>query len=206
MGREIAEDLAAGGSFVTSDDLRDYRPRVYQPLQGSYRGLRVTAVRPPDTGQSVLQLLRLVEPFDIGAMDHGSVEYLHIIGSALQLAHLDRLEFNADPEFNPVPVEEILSDDRLAGQVEQMRHNLPNPLSGSEIEQGHTTTVSVADEQGSMISLTHTLGWASGVVTPGLGFIYNNGMNLADPRPGRPEFHCTRQGPNEQHGANADLE
>ncbi len=187
LGREVAADLARGGSFVTAEDLRDYRPRVYPPLAGSYRGLGVTTVRPPDTGQTVLQLLRLVEPFDIGAMEHGGVEYLRTIGSALRLAHIDRLRYNADPEFAPVPVEEkILSDERIARQVEAIRRGPEASVPDSQAEQGHTTTVSVADEQGSMISLTHTLGWASGAVTPGLGFIYNNGMNLADPRPGHP--------------------
>ena len=187
LGREIAADLARGGAFVTTDDLSDYRPRVYEPLEGSYHGRRVTTVRPPDTGQSVLQLLRLVEPFDIGSMEHGSVGYLDVIGSALRLAHIDRLRYNADPEFAPVPViEKILSEARIARQVEAMRSGPAGPAPDSQLEQGHTTTVSVADEQGSMISLTHTLGWASGVVTPGLGFIYNNGMNLADPRPGHP--------------------
>ena len=120
-------------------------------------------------------------------MRHGSVEYLRVIGSALGLAHIDRLEFNADPEFATVPVEEtILNEVRLADQVEQIRSGLLRQKRQAPLENGHTTTVSVADEQGSMVSLTHTLGWASGVVTKGLGFIYNNGMNLADPRPGHP--------------------
>ena len=187
LGREVADDIARGGGFVTSDDLRAYRPRVYEPLLGSYRGRKLTAVRPPDTGQSLLQLFRLVEPFDLGAMRHGSVEYLRVIGSALGLAHIDRLEYNADPEFATVPVEEkILNEGRLADQVEQIRRGVYRPTREASPEHGHTTTVSVADEQGSMVSLTHTLGWASGVVTKGLGFIYNNGMNLADPRPGHP--------------------
>jgi gamma-glutamyltranspeptidase/glutathione hydrolase len=187
LGQEIASDLAANGSFVTADDMRDYKPRVYEPLVGRYRGNKVTTVRPPDTGQSVLQALRLVEPFDLASMEHGSVEYLDVIGSALRLAHRDRLEFNADPEFVPVPVQEtVLNEARLARQVEEIRRGPSGAAGDPEQEQGHTTTVSVADEQGSMVSLTHTLGWASGAVTPGLGFMYNNGMNLADPRPGRP--------------------
>lgn len=187
LGREIADDLARGGSFVTAGDLTDYRPRVYEPMAGGYRGRRLTVVRPPDTGQTLLQLFRLVEPFDIASMGHGSCEYLGVIGSALGLAHADRLRYNADPEFAPVPVaEKILSEERLARQVEQIRSGQIADGGDAGMEQGHTTTVSVADEQGSMASITHTLGWASGVVTRGLGFIYNNGMNLADPRPGRP--------------------
>ena len=186
LGREIAEDITRNGGFVSAEDLRDYKPRVYEPLTGSYRGRKVTTVRPPDTGQSVLQVLRLVEPFDLSGMEHGSVEYLDVIGSALRLTHQDRLQFNADPEFAEVPVEMILDDARLARQVEEIRRGpIATPVD-RPLEQGHTTTASVADEMGSMVSLTHTLGWASGVVTPGLGFIYNNGMNLADPRPGHP--------------------
>ncbi len=187
LGREIASDLVKHGSFVTSDDLRDYQPRIYDPLSGSYRGHKVTTVRPPDSGQSVLQAFRLVEPFDIAAMEHGSVQYLDVIGSALRLIHSDRLEYNADPEFVPVPVDDVvLNDARLAEQVEEIRKGPSRVSDERPQDQGHTTTVSIADEQGSMVSLTHTLGWASGVVTKGLGFIYNNGMNLADPRPGYP--------------------
>ena len=187
LGREVAADIAANGGFVTAEDLRDYRPRVYQPMVGRYRGRKVTTVRPPDSGQTVLQLFRLAEPFDVSAMEHGSVEYLDLLGSALRLAHRDRLQFNADPEFVDVPVyETVLDDARLAMQVEEIRRGPGRADGSSKMEQGHTTTVSVADDQGSMVSLTHTLGWASGAVTPGLGFIYNNGMNLADPRPGHP--------------------
>ncbi len=187
LAHEMADDIARNGGFVTGDDLRDYRPRVYTPLIGNYRGHRVTTVKPPDCGQSVLQALRLVESFDLAGMEHGSVEYLDVIGSSLRLMHRDRLEFNADPEFVSVPVEEtILSEARLAEQVEEIRCGPRGDLTEKPLEQGHTTTVSVADEQGSMVTLTHTLGWASGAVTPGLGFMYNNGMNLADPRPGRP--------------------
>ena len=186
LSKEILSDLKKHGAFVTEDDFSQYKPRVYDPLIGHYRGKKITTVKPPDSGQAIIQALRLLESFNLQQMDQGSSEYLHVLGSALSMAHQDRLDYNADPEFCPVPVDELILDqDRLNSQISQIRKGYTGNSKG-DVDQGHTTTISVADEQGNFISLTHTLGWASGVVTPNLGFIYNNGMNLADPRTGQP--------------------
>ena len=186
LSKEILEDFEKHGAFVTESDFSQYKPRVYDPLIGHYHGKKITAVKPPDSGQTIIQALRLLESFDLQQMDHGSSEYLHVLGSALSMAHQDRLDYNADPEFCTVPVDEVILDqDRLSSQISQIRKGYTGKSTG-DVGEGHTTTISVADEEGNFISLTHTLGWASGVVTPGLGFIYNNGMNLADPRTGQP--------------------
>ena len=186
LSKEILSDLKKHGAFVTEEDFTQYKPRVYGPLIGHYRGQKITSVKPPDSGQTIIQALRLLESFNLQQMDHGSSEYLHVLGSALSIAHQDRLDYNADPEFCPVPVDELILDqDRLNSQISQIRKGYTGKSKG-DVDQGHTTTISVADEEGNFISLTHTLGWASGVVTPDLGFIYNNGMNLADPRTGQP--------------------
>ncbi len=186
LSKEILADFKKHGAFVTEEDFTQYKPRVYDPLIGHYRGKKITTVKPPDSGQTIIQALRLLESFNLQQMDHGSSEYLHVLGSALSMAHQDRLDYNADPEFCPVPVDELILDqNRLNSQISQIRKGYAGRSKG-DVDQGHTTTISVADEQGNFISLTHTLGWASGVVTPGLGFIYNNGMNLADPRTGQP--------------------
>jgi gamma-glutamyltranspeptidase/glutathione hydrolase len=103
----------------------------------------------------------------------------------MSLAHRDRLELNADPEFDQVPTEKVLDGGRIRRQQQVIREwNAADAAPGTE--SGYTTNVCAADEQGNFVAVTHTLGWASGAVTHGLGFVYNNSMNLADPRPGRP--------------------
>ena len=186
MAGLMAADIEANGGFVTLDDLKHYRPRIHEPLIGTYRNHRIATVRPPHTGMTVLQLFKLIEPLDLLSMGHNSPDYLHAVASAMALAHRDRLEYNADAEFAHVPIDEtVLEPARLARQREQMLRSARSGAAAA-LETGHTTNVCVADDQGSMIALTHTLGWASGAVTPGLGFVYNNGMNLADPQPGNP--------------------
>jgi len=185
IARAIAQDMESNNGFVTLKDLQSYKPKIAEPLWGSYHGTKIAAVPAPNTGMTVLQLLALVEPFNLGSMDHNSPEYLHIITSAMSLAHKDRLEYNGDPDFVQVPVREVVLDPaRIAQQQDQIRKGITT--SGrNAFEKGDTTHVNVLDKQGNIFCVTHTLGWASGVVTPGLGFVFNNGMNLADPAPGK---------------------
>lgn len=185
LARCMADDIEKHGGYITYEDLKNYKPRIHEPLIGSYRGTQIASVQPPHSGMTLLQLFALIEPFELWKSQHGSAEHLHVLSAAMSLAHRDRLKYNADPEFADVPVGEILDLGRIEQQSEKIR-DWKNPGSHNEIESGHTTNVCATDEHGNMIALTHTLGWASGAVTPGLGFIYNNSMNLADPIPGKP--------------------
>ncbi|MDA1189934.1 MAG: gamma-glutamyltransferase family protein [Chloroflexi bacterium] len=185
LARAMADDILKNGGFVTYDDLSAYTPRIQEPLWGTYRDNRVATVRPSHSGMTLLQLFALVEPFELWKKQHGSADMLHVVAAAMSLAHRDRLEHNADPEFADVPVEKILSKKHIGEQRQRIREWRKGG-TGAGVEAGHTTNVCATDEQGNMVALTHTLGWASGAVTPGLGFVYNNSMNLADPTPGRP--------------------
>jgi len=185
FAKAMADDIQRHGGFVTLDDLKGYKPRLHEPLTAAYREWRISTVRPPHAGFTALQLFKLVEPFELSRQRHGSADHLHILAAAMSLAHRDRLEHNADPEFGPVPVEKVLDGARIRRQQQAIRDWSASTAAGGA-EAGHTTNVCAADEQGNFVAITHTLGWASGAVTPGLGFVYNNSMNLADPRPGRP--------------------
>lgn len=183
LGREIAADLEANGSFITRDDLAAYRPRIKAPLISSYRGLRVASNPPPGSGAVLIEALNVLENFDLRGMRHTGVDHLDLLARTMSLVHADRIAFLGDPEFAEIPTEKLIDKAHAAQIAERIRGEVPaapkQPVSC-------TTHLSVCDEEGNVASITHTLGTASGVVTPGLGFIYNNSMKLFDVQPGRP--------------------
>jgi gamma-glutamyltranspeptidase/glutathione hydrolase len=139
---------------------------------------------PPGSGCCLVQMLQALEHFDLGAMGPGSTDYLDTLARVMGHCHADRNRYLADPEFADVPVDRFLSLERAAEIAGRVRDREPPEASEPQADAG-TTHLSVADAAGNAVSLTHTLGTGSGVVTPGLGFVYNNSMKLADTRPGR---------------------
>jgi len=183
LSKIIIEDIEKNGGFVTKDDLKNYKPDFVEPLKINYLDYVISSPPPPNTGMSVLQMFKLIEPFQSEIKEHGSFDYLRILSNAMSISHQDRLDFNADPKFVDIPIlEKILNEKYIDSKIEDIKNNII-PNSGNT-DKGSTTHVNVVDKQGNWVGITHTLGWASGVITPGLGFMYNNGMNLADPRPG----------------------
>ena len=183
LSKIIIQDIEKNGGFVTEQDLKNYKPDFVEPLKINYLNYVISSPPPPNTGMSVLQMFKLIEPFQSELKEHGSFDYLRILANAMSIAHQDRLDYNADPKFVDIPVlEKILNEKYINSKIEDIKNNVI-PNSGNT-DNGSTTHVNVVDKQGNWVGITHTLGWASGVITPGLGFMYNNGMNLADPRPG----------------------
>jgi len=171
---EIARDFAANGGFITQQDLESYQVNVTEPLRGTYRGLGVTAAGPPAGGLTLLQMLNFLEGYDLGSFGWPSTDAARLLVEAMAWAVADRELHIADPRFVEVPVG-ALADKEYAARARTVVH-----------DRRDTTHVCVVDDAGVAVSLTHTLGSASGVVTPGLGFGYNDYMNCFDPRPGRP--------------------
>tara|TARA_B100000676_G_C18063869_1_gene839587 strand:- start:173 stop:1780 length:1608 start_codon:yes stop_codon:yes gene_type:complete len=183
IAAEMAADLAANDSFVTASDLANYSVRTGPTVKGSYRGYTVSSNPPPGSGVTLLQMLHILEQFDITSDGFGSPHHLHLVARAMSAAHVDRNRYLADPEFTEVPVEMLISKDRGAMWAEKIRRG--DAIGDEQVEPPSCTThMSIADEQGNVVSCTHTIGTGSGVVTPGLGFVYNNSMKLFDPTPG----------------------
>ena len=183
LSKIIIQDIDKNGGFVTEQDLKNYKPDFVEPLKINYLDYVISSPPPPNTGMSVLQMFKLIEPFQSELKEHGSFDYLRILANAMSIAHQDRLDYNADPKFVDIPVlEKILNEKYINSKIEDIKNNVI--LNSGNTDNGSTTHVNVVDKQGNWVGITHTLGWASGVITPGLGFMYNNGMNLADPRPG----------------------
>ena len=170
----IAADFEANDGFLTREDLAGYRVNVTEPIRGMYRGLSVAAAGPPAGGLTLLQMLNFLEGYDIGAFGWPSTEAARLLVEAMAWAVADRELHVADPRFVDIPVG-ALADKSYAAKARQVVH-----------DRRDTTHVCVLDDGGNAVSLSHTLGSSSGVVTPGLGFGYNDYMNCFDPRPGRP--------------------
>src|SRR3989442_14718236 len=171
---EILLDFEANGGFITGENLEGYGVNVTEPIRGTYRGLQVAAAGPPAGGLTLLQMLNFLEGFDLAAHGWPSTEAARLLVEAMAWALADRQLHVADPRFVEIPIG-ALADKQYAAAARQVVHDRPD-----------TTHVCVVDEAGNAVSLSHTLGSASGVVTPGLGFGYNDYMNCFDPRPGRP--------------------
>lgn len=181
----IAADFGKNGAFVTAADLAGYRVHEGQPVIGSYRGYRIASNPPPGSGAVLIAMLNILENFDFSGVHPGSVRHFDLVARAMGAAHKDRERWLADPDFVPVPVEELTSKPRAAEWARKIRDGwLPGGRAGSP--PSCTTHLSVWDAAGNCVSVTHTLGTGSGVVTEGLGFNWNNAMKLFDMRPGRP--------------------
>lgn len=184
LGDEIAADLEANGGYVTRADLAEYRPDLYAPLEGSYRGYRVRSNPPPGSGATLIEMLQILEHFDLGSLNHSSARHLDLVARAMAAAHVDRNEYLGDPRFADVPTGLLISKERAAYWAKRIERG-EFPGDERKAPPSCTTHLCTFDEQGNAVSLTHTLGTAAGVVTPGLGFNYNNSMKLFDPVPGR---------------------
>ena len=177
---EIAADFQANGGFITKEDLAGYTVNVTEPLRGTYRGRQVVAAGPPAGGLTLLQMLNFLEGYDLGADGWPSSEAARVLVEAMAWAMADRELHVADPRFVDIPTG-ALSDKQYAAKAREV------VAAGTWAhDRSDTTHVCVVDDAGNAVSLTHTLGSASGVVTPGLGFGYNDYMNCFDPRPGHP--------------------
>ena len=184
VAEAMASDLRANGASVTLDDLAAYRVAVTEPLRGSYRGRTVVSPGPPAGGAALIQLLNFLEGGNLGPMGWPSAEEAAQRARAMAWVFAEQERHMADPAFVEVPLDDLLSKERAAEARTSSRSGAP-ALPGAMLPDTPTTTnVSVVDAQGNAVSLTHTLGTFSGVVTPGLGFGYNNYLNSFDPRPG----------------------
>ena len=186
IAQEIAADMAANGGLLSAEDLAGYRTVWGDPLRTTYRGRDVTTNRPPGGGVMVAELLGIVENFDLATLGHNSVDYIRTVSEAMKMATADKDAHVGDPAFVDVPLDRLLSPEHtsaLAGRIRRGDRANVDRMAG---EPPDTTHVCAVDSDGNAVTMTHSLGMPSGVVTDGLGFMYNGCMGVFDPRPGRP--------------------
>ena len=184
----IAADMEANGGLLTRDDLVDCAPTDLAPLIGNYRGFEVATNQLPGGGLMILEMLNILEHFDLSAMGHNSAQYIATVTEAMKYATIDKDQFMGDPNFIDVPQDLLASKVRAAEFAAKIRAGEKadiTRLNSGAPESKDTTHLVVADAAGNVVNVTHSLGSSSGVITEGLGFMYNNCMMVFDPRPGR---------------------
>jgi gamma-glutamyltranspeptidase/glutathione hydrolase len=185
LAEQMANDLAAHGAFVTADDLAGYELRRPQALWSSYRQHRIATNRPPHGGPTLIAALNILDSYDLASLGHNSPEYIYLVSMAMKAAFADRNRWLADPKFVEVPLETMVSAERARHWKSAIDAGQPITTSRGEADSPDTTHVSVVDSQGNCVSLTHSRGsQTGGVITPGLGFMYNNSMINFHPYPG----------------------
>lgn len=187
IARDIVADMRANGGLISMEDLAGAVPEQSEPIWGEYRGLRVATNPPPGGGVMVLEMLNILENFDLKAMGHNSADYIATVSEAMKIATVDKDNHLGDPRFVDVPVAHLTDKAYAAEMAARIKagENTHVPRLGPQTaESKDTTHVSTADEHGNCVSMTHSLGMPSGVVSEGLGFMYNGCMGVFDPRPG----------------------
>lgn len=193
----------AGPAWMTVADLRNYRAVERQPLRGTYRGHEILTMPPPSSGGvAMLQMLQMLERYDLRSMGAGSAQLLHLQVEAMRRAFADRAHYLGDPDFVDVPVAGLTSRayaDRLAATIDPARasnsekigHGQPNAPESEE-----TTHYTVVDAAGNVVSNTYTLNDSYGnkVTVEGTGILLNNEMDDFAPKPGSPNFYGLIQG------------
>ena len=192
LGQTIVEGIQQHGGILTIDDLLTYRTIRRNPLTGSYRGYDITVPEPPCSGGlHVLQILRILEGYDVAGLGFGTADAIHLLAECFKIAFTDRAAHVGDPATIDIPVDWLMSSayaaDRRAGI--DMAHAAPL-VAGvpPTVESATTTHVTTADGDGNIVAMTQTINNAFGarVMAPGTGILLNNTMALFDPHPGHP--------------------
>jgi gamma-glutamyltranspeptidase/glutathione hydrolase len=203
VARRIAADMAANGGLITAADLAAYRVIEREPVRGTFRDFEVVSTPPPSSGGiHIIQMLNILQGYDLKAMGHNSAAYLHHLAESMKLAYADRGKYLGDPDFADVPVAELTDPAYAARQRALIDSERATP--SIEIEPGRklhaespdTTHYTVADRQGNVVSNTYTLNFSFGshIMVPGTGMFLNNEMADFAARPGKPDAFGLVQG------------
>jgi gamma-glutamyltranspeptidase/glutathione hydrolase len=190
LGAALTAFMAANGGLIDQNDLSAYKVATREPVRGTYRGYEILGPPPPSSsGVHIVQMLNILEGFDIGGLGFGSADAVHFLAEALKIAFADRAVATADPAFIKVPVERLIdkayAEERRALIAMGAARSWSAGLSGGE--SADTTHVTVADALGNVVTTTQTINGVFGACTqiPGTGMLTNNYMFNFDPHPGR---------------------
>jgi gamma-glutamyltranspeptidase/glutathione hydrolase len=183
---KIVADMEANGGLISATDLKNAGPEDTEVLWTEYRGYKIASSPPPGGGVMVLEMLNILENFDLASMGHNSPEYIRTVAEAMKIATVDKDNHVGDPRFVDIPLDHLLSKDYAKEQADKIKSGVKThvPRLQQGEDQKETTHLCTVDNAGNCVSMTHSLGMPSGVTTDGLGFIYNGCMGVFDPRPG----------------------
>ena len=174
IAQTISKFIVEQGGFLSVNDLKNYKPEWITPVSSNYRGFDVWELPPNGQGIAALQILNILEQYDVSNMGHNSAEYIHLFTEAKKLAYEDRAKYYADMNFADVPVDELISKEYALerNKIINLKKAASNYDSGI-FEDGDTIYMTVADKDGNMVSLIQSnyRGMGSGMVPPNLGFM-----------------------------------
>lgn len=201
--RLIAEDMKRHNGLITLEDMRAYVAKEREPLRGSYRGHEILSMPPPSSGGAVLlEMLNILEGFDLAKHDWASSDRHHLTVEAMRRAFADRAEYMGDADFVKVPVAGLIDKayaDHLRKTIRPDRASTSEEVGAGRpagYESEETTHFTVVDAQGNAVANTYTLndGFGSGVVAKGTGIVLNNEMDDFAAKPGTPNLYGLIQG------------
>ena len=187
IAEAIAKDMAENDGLITIEDLAMYEPIVAEPILGTYHGYKVI-YDPSHAGTTVMEILNILDGFDLSGYGFGSLKHLHAMAEAIGLAYADRFEYMGDPGFVKIPQRGLVSKDyakELQKRIsfDKALETIPgNPWPYEQC----TTALTVVDEDRNMVSINQTIvnTFGSGIVVPGTGIVLNNAMYGLNPEPG----------------------
>ncbi len=189
--RLLAEEMRRGGGLITEEDLAQYEAKVRRPIRGTYRGYEVISMPPPSSGGTILvEMLNILEGYDLAAAGHNSADYIHLVTEAMRRAYRDRARHLADADLVDVPIERLTSKGYAAELRSSIDLSSATPSDSADVnlpdESPETTHYSVVDADGTAVSVTYTLeaGYGSKITVPGAGFLLNNEMGDFNAKPG----------------------
>lgn len=185
MAKALSAEVKNQGGELKESDLQKYKAILKQPVYGTYRGYEIISSAPPTGGGThLVELLNILEGYNLTKLGYNSPAYLHILAEAMKMCFADKTQNMADPEFYNVPMEKLTSKEYSSSRRALINENktlddyqAPNMVSR---ESGSTTHLSVVDLQDNMVALTQSINYwfGSGITVPGTGVLLNN--HLAD--------------------------
>ncbi len=198
IAEKIVAEMEAGGGMIDKESLAAYKPVLREPMRGEYRGYEIVTMPPPSSGGlHIIQMLNILEHFPIASLAWGSADGIHLLAEAMRLAYADRSKHLADPDFYPVPVEWLTSEEygvELAASIDMTQARPSSDVAPGvtpAYESPETTHFSIIDRDGNVVSNTYTLNlsYGSKISVSGAGFLLNNEMDDFVSKPGVPNAY-----------------
>lgn len=183
VAEAIVKTLNKYDGLYTMEDLANYKPLVRQPVKGTYRGYEIISSPSPSSGGAiVIEILNILENFDIGSLKVNSPEYLHLFSEAYKLAYADRAKYMGDSDYTPVPMKGFVSKKYAKEIAKDIDLKVSHDSKAHDpwlYESEDTTHYSIADKEGNMVAITKTVNglFGNSVVVDGYGFVMNNEMD-----------------------------
>jgi len=198
IAKTIDDYMKRNGGFLTYNDLASHKSEWVEPVSSSYRGFNIWELPPNGQGIATLQILNILEQFDIKSMGFGSAEYMHLFIEAKKIAFEDRARYYADPDFVTIPYERLISKEYAIQRAKLIDLNrAAKRYDAEELQTGNTVYLTVADKDGNMVSLIQSnyRGMGSGMTPASLGFVLQDRGELFSLEEGHPNVYAPGKRP-----------